>query len=459
MKNIINKIKNLTLEQVNKNLIFIAILSLLFRIGSFTANYNLKPFEIIFMIIVILTTIDLIKNKKIKEFFFSIPKNIRIALSILLFSVLLGWFVAVFIKNIPTSFNMILEFGNFVIAIGIFLLIIFYTRNDKAYIKKYLYALLISTIYIICLIFPIVANYFNLISGVSGVNFVGFTTNENIISKILLIPSIFFICISLFKNKYIWLQIFYILISSGLVALLFWVSSRAALISLIIGCIFVWLVFSFNKFKFNKLFNSGIIIFIIILMGFTISPHSSKQIFLNRILNLDGSQLAYGDLKEKSLLNIIRESFFIKKIKTEVIILPEDKEISESRFQFWPIYLKQILKNPLGFGPNPHIEIDYYYKGGKLNLGPHNTYIEVLLWGGALGFFGFAYVIFSAFKNLKNQLKSNFNIIIFSLISILFTTSIVIIANDSISLISFWIVLSLSLITTADKRPELKIVN
>ena len=134
MKNLINKIKNLTLEQINKNLIFVAILSLLFRLGSFTAKSTPNPFELILILIIILTMIDVIKNKKIKEFFFCIPRNIRIALSLLVASIFIGWGVSI-LRGIPTTYNMILEFWNFVFSVSIFLLIIFYTRNDKRYIK------------------------------------------------------------------------------------------------------------------------------------------------------------------------------------------------------------------------------------------------------------------------------------------------------------------------------------
>ena len=120
MKKIIEKIKNLSLETVNKNLLFIALLSLLFRMGSFTKNYIPNPFELIILLVALLTIFDLFKNGKIKDFFTSIPKNIRIALFCLGFSVLFGWAFAAFFLKIPFYFNILLEFGTFIISLGTF---------------------------------------------------------------------------------------------------------------------------------------------------------------------------------------------------------------------------------------------------------------------------------------------------------------------------------------------------
>ena len=124
MNNIVSKIKNLTLEQINKNLVLIALIALIYRKGNFYNTFIPKPFEIIVLLIVLLVVVGIFKNNKIKEFFFSIPKNIRIALFILIPSVLVGWLFATFFLKIPFYFNMILEFGTFMISISIFLLIL-----------------------------------------------------------------------------------------------------------------------------------------------------------------------------------------------------------------------------------------------------------------------------------------------------------------------------------------------
>src|SRR3989344_6167057 len=126
MQNIINKIKNLSLEEINKNLVFVALLALIYRIGNFYNTFIPKPFEIILVLIILLTFMDLLINKKFKDFFLSINKKVWIALSCLMFSVLFGWVIAFFIKKIPINFNVILEFCNFVISMVIFVLVLFY---------------------------------------------------------------------------------------------------------------------------------------------------------------------------------------------------------------------------------------------------------------------------------------------------------------------------------------------
>lgn len=427
-----NTIKNLTLEQINKNLIFIAIASLLFRIGNFSTNYLPKPFELIVLIIVLLTIIDALKNNKSKEFFFSIHKNIRITLIFLVSSVLIGWGVSI-LKGIPISFNSILEFGTFIFSLTIFILIIIYTRNDKTYIKKYLYALLFPIVYTVFILFPDIAYYFNL---ALGTHFVGFTGNPNIISKILLIPIIFFTSKSLFEKENKWLNIAYITTSSFLVSLLFWTSSRGAIFSLILGMIFIWLVFSLNNFNWKKLFKSGVIIFLICLIGFILTPKGVKGIVVDRIFNTEIVNIQTNNKPAVEIINnISKDSNLIKFNNT-----------NELRLQIWYYYLGYILSNPLGIGPNTHMDFRLIDNNGNpINSGPHNTYLQVWFWGGILGFLSFIYIIFLTFKNLKTKLQLNFNIINLSLIAILFTLSISISFDDSLSSYWFFTILALSL--------------
>lgn len=446
MKNLINKIKNLTLEQINKNLIFVAILSLFFRLGSFTAKSTPNPFELILILIIILTMIDVIKNKKIKEFFFCIPRNIRIALSLLVASIFIGWGVSI-LRGIPTTYNMILEFGNFVFSVSIFLLIIFYTRNDKKYIKWYLYALLIPIVYIICIIFPNIANHLNLTEG--NIKFIGLTTNPNIVSKFLLVPIVFFL-ILIFKNKNKIISFVYFFISSSLISLLFWTASRGAILSLILSMILIFSVFTFNELNWKKLLTNIFVFIFILTFAFILTPGKGKQLFLYRSLNLDNYQSGYGQLKDKSIINIIKESSFGKKIISEKHqknnIIVENNQSSETRIEIWSFYLKKVLMNPFGFGPNTHLPSNIPSRdGGYLKPGPHNSYIQIWLWGGLLGLFSFIFILISVIYNFRNKIKSNFDYINLSIFCILIALLISMFFDDSFQLLCFWISLSLYL--------------
>ncbi len=433
MKNIIEKIKNLTLEEINKNLMLIATVSLVFRGSSFTNSYIPNPFEIIFSIILILTFIDFIKNKKIKEFFISIPKNIIIVILLLVFSVLFGWAVSIFIKNIEFNYNMILEFGTFIISILTFLLILFYTRNDKTYIKKYFYALLVPVIYVFFIIFPSLAIYFKLAH--DGL-FLGFSNNVNIISKILLIPSIFFITKALFEfnNKY--LKLIYIILSSFLFTLLLWSNQRGAVLGLFIGVIFVYIVFSYLDFK--KMISGFLIIISIFIVGFLFTPSYSNQFVLGRILNT----VKIGFVDIKNILNINNEP-----LEESSRLISNQYRSSETRLKIWPYYFKYSLLNPFGIGPNTHMNTDIIYDGHvNKNLGPHNTYLQFLLWGGILGLFSFLYIIYNIlFKELNKGIFKKRDPILVSLIGITLAFLISMIFNDSISMYCFWVILALLL--------------
>ena len=439
MNNIIYKIKNLTFEQINKNLVLFALITLIYRKGNFYNTFIPKPFEIILVFIILLTFFDLLNNNKLKDFFLSINKKIWLALSCLVLSVFIGWGVAIFVKQIPVNLNVVLEFGNFVISLVIFVLVLFYTKNDEMNAKRYLYALLLPVIYIVFLVFPEWAYYFHM--GNNG-TFLGFTMSPNIISKILLIPVLFFITYSLFEFKNKWLKVGSIIVSCALIALLFWVSSRGGLVALVVVLIFLWLIFSFHRFNWEKLFFSGIIILMIFLVGFFITPETGKQRVILRILYPSGSDRSgYVDVQDKSARNVISK-FISEKSGSPIFVYSE----RETRFQIWPFYFKQVLTNPLGIGPNTHFSFDLIdYTGEYINSGPHNTFLQIWLWGGLLGIMSFLFIFISAVKNLVIRLKSDFNPFALALLSSLFAVSVSIMFDDSLSFFWFFIILALAL--------------
>lgn len=194
-------------------------------------------------------------------------------------------------------------------------------------------------------------------------------------------------------------------------------------------------------------------------MGLVITPYTGKQVFLDKFLNPSNSNFIYSDLEDQSAKGIL--SKFISGISTTptsitnttypvVSITPIIKPIiiidasKEPRFKNWPLYLNKVIQNPLGLGPNTHMNISP--KGDEpIVLGPHNTYIDIWLWGGIFGLLSFLYLLFSSFKNLKIKLQSNFEKKGVALLGILFALSIAIFFNDSLQIFEFWIILALSL--------------
>jgi O-antigen ligase len=438
--------KKITLEKFNKNLLLGALFLLLFRVGNFYNSFIPKPFEVFFTLLILSTILYVLWNKKIIDFFLSIPKKYWIAIFLLVFSILFGWGIAEYIKGIPTTFNMVLELGTFSIGLTTLVLILFYSYKDVEYAKKYYYALLIPVVYVFFVLFPAIANHLHLTQSQDS-NFMGFTTNVNIVAKIILIPAVYFIAMVLFEKKTPWLKVVYFLIASALTTLLFWTGSRGGILSFFLGSLSVWIILLFHDFGWKKLLLRTGIIVAVFLAGFLMTPHTAKQVAVNRILNPDNKQLSVATIQNKSIFGIVKASFNNQNTSSNSVIIRQDGGVSETRLEIWPFYLKFILKNPFGIGPDTHLASHISNQYGELSSGPHNTYLEIWLWGGLLGLFSFLYLLYAGFKNLKNTLKKNLDPMIVALLATLVTLAIAIIFDDSLSLYYFWAILALSLQT------------
>lgn len=433
------------LEKINKQILLIAIAVLFIRVGNFAYSFIPKPFEILFVVVSILTAILFIFYKKIKDFFDAIPEKILIALGALLGAIFLGWGIASFIKGIPTTLNMLLEFGTFIVGLVTFLFVLVYANNDFQFSKKYFYALLTPAVFIPFVIFPQLTPSFLL---ASDGNFVGLTTNVNIISKILLIPALFFIVHAVLGLKEFKKRILYIFCAVTVSSLIFWISSRGAILGLILGTIFTFIISLSFQFNWKKNILNAVVLIAIIVTGFIVTPYSRKQMVLNRVLNSDAHQLSETQVKSMGLVTIIVNSVNNNTVQPDTQGVVLDSGQQETRLEIWPYYIKNIIiKNPFGIGPNTHVQS--YVKdidGNYVSSGPHNTFLELLLWGGVIALLSFLYILYSGFVNLFNKIKNNPDPLILSLLAVLFALSITIIFDDSLSLYCFWVVLALSLL-------------
>ncbi len=416
--------KNLSLEKINKSLFLLSFVLLIFKRGSFAISHMPNPFEIVFTLVVFLTIIDLILNKKIKEFWLSIPKKIWIAVFVMILSILAGWVFAVLVRNLPITFNNILEFGGFFIGLTAFVLVLFYTRKDESFRRKCLFALLTLSVYVLALL-PAVTDSLHL---ASGTIFLGLSINPNVMAKILLVPAMAFMTFTIFELENKSLKLVYFLIAAILVSLVFWTGSRGALVSMSLGSLLLFFVFIFRDFRWRKTFITAALILGVILAGYLITPNQSRLAFLARNFSPVNIELT----KE-----IIRGQKDPKVYRGEYLAVPE------SRLTLWPTYLKAISKNPIGVGPNTHFGVTTS-KGRYWEIGPHNTYIELLLWGGLALLLSYFYILFGALKNLKKRLKLNFNKIDLALLVILFTLSIAVFFNDCLQFYWLFIILALA---------------
>ncbi|MDB5188988.1 MAG: hypothetical protein JWM92_586 [Candidatus Nomurabacteria bacterium] len=440
---------NFSLEKFNKNLFFVALVLLIFRVGHFYNSFVPKPYEMAFVILCCLTLVYMLRFRKITDFFRSIPKRILIAVFILVIAILFGWLLAVYAYGIPSTFNMVLEFGTFSIGLVTSLLILFYTKNDQYWADRYLYALVVPALFGIFALLPALAVHIPGLLAPDG-NFTGLTDNVNIISKVLLLPALFFITYSLFPSQKAWHKILYMLAAVCLVALLFWISSRGALLSLGLGALVIGLMYSLHHFQWKKLLQTALIILIILALGFILTPYSRKQRGLDRILNNENNQSSAAVLRNESLGAILRNSlnrnsggYSVNDANTVSVPVAS---AGESRLEIWPYYARLAWRHPFGIGPDTHYQSNFVNKNGDtLSSGPHNTYIQIWFWGGWLALFSFLYIMGSAFTNLVRQLRSQFTRRGLALFGILLVLAIAIAFDDSLSLYCFWAILALSL--------------
>ncbi len=439
-----------SLEKVNKILMMVALASLAIRSGKFYETHIPKPFEVLFVVVLTLTIVDIVKNNKLKELWNSVSGNIRIALGVLFFSSIIGWLITIFFKGTPMDSAMTLEFGRFIIALLIFILVLFYAREDKMSLKKYFYALLSPVFYIIFLFSPGLAASNDLV--VAG-RFLGYTNNFNTISKLILIPALFFIAYSLFETKNKWLKIIYVLLSSGMVAVLLWAASRGALLALVISSLAVFAFFVVKNLSFKEVAKASVIIFSIFILGFLFAPHSGKQVVLNRVLNQDTLQTNYYGIKDESLSDIFKKSISNKNIVADPVSSGKDgnhqSEISENekpvvfetRMVIWPFALKQAPYNLFGNGPAFNVS----YPGTPISGGSHNSFIQIFFETGILGFTAFIYILFKVGQNLKNNLQLNFSVATVALSGILLSLLIALAFDDNVKTFWFWAVMAISL--------------
>lgn len=436
----------LSLEKISKHILLLGLALLLFRNSSFVLTLIPKPFEVCFIIVTLLTLIDLIKNRKFAEFFLSIPKNIRIASIVMLASIAVGWVMAVFFRHIPSTANMLYELVAFLVAAFTGVLILYYSRNDPSYIRKCLYALAVPAVYSIFVFFPQVARFFGLAAG----GFNGFTDNVNIVSKQLLIPLMLFVTLALLESKSTLRRIGYSILSILLVALVFWAVQRAAVLGFVIGAATIWCVLVWSERSWKKMIFNGCILLAIFGLGFLAVPSEAKKVALNRIVHFDGNQISIDDLEGLTVVEIVQSIIHQKSesVPVTVATLTDEKKSPEPRFQIWAHYVRIVLANPLGLGPNTHITASIpFAQGNFTNPGPHNTYLEMWLWGGIAGILSFMYILVYTFRSLIRSLrdKSASMTTALAILGSLVALSVTIFFNDNMGLIWFWAMLALAL--------------
>lgn len=427
-----------TFEYIAKNLLLAALALLVFRNTSFVVTGIPKPFEALFILVVLLTLVDLCWNRKWAVFFAAIPKRILIAALVMVGSIGIGWLAAVFLRDMPSTLNMFHEFSAFMVAAVTGVLVLYYSHGDEAYIRRVLYALCIPALYTFAVFVPDIALKIGI---ADGGTFRGFTDNVNIVSKALLIPLMTASAYALVSNLRLWQRALAIILAASLFALVLWTSQRAAILAFIASAGSVWVVLAYIQRDWKKMIRNGVMLVVIIAFGFGFVPHEGKKAALDRILNLDGNQSGYEKIKDKTIAEIVETS--IQKDQGISTATIAGEKTPEPRFLMWKEYGRIVLANPLGLGPNTHMPVTIHSTRVTFqNPGPHNTYLTTWLWGGVAGIAAFLYILFVAFRSSIKAIKADLTPVRLAIFGSFAALAIALFFNDSLPYIWFWVLLA-----------------
>ena len=405
-----------------------------------------KPFEIIMVIIITIFIIGLIFKKiNIKELISLFPPKILLAMFCLITSTIIGWSLTIFLKDIQINLDMIFDFGRLLLALITCTFTIAYTKKYPDILKNFFFALLSSIIYIIFIFLPNISEHYGIT--LSDGRFYGFMNNPSTVSKLILVSLLFSFSLYLFEQKNKLLKTCFFIITTGLMSLIFWSGTRAAILSASIG--FVLIIFLYIKYNFSKknILISLISVSLIFFLGFLMIPNFSKKIVINRVLTHNTDAIPALELKKMNIVDVLKKTIGTK-----------PNSMSETRLTIWPYFMREIIKNPLGMGPA-------YYTHTFIRVGPnndlagaHNSFLEIMLYGGWFAIVSFLFLLITGIKNLILSIKNNINKTIpVAFLSALIALTIALSFDDHFKLYWFWILLGLS-ISYTDNTQELKSV-
>lgn len=421
-------------DKIIVTLLVLSVASLPIRKGNFMVTFFPKPFEIIITAVIIIFVIGLIFKKiNIKELISLIPFKIFLAISGLIASTMIGWSITILWKGVNINLDMIFDFGRLILALLIFMLVIIYIRKYPDLFKYFFFALLSPVIYTPFLFSPDLSLNYGI--AMDDGRFYGLMNNPSTVSKLILISLLFSFSLFLFEQKNKLLKACFFIISTGLMSLIFWSGTRSAILATVIGfLIIVFLYIKYNFSKKNVLFSLSLI-FLIFFIGFTITPNLSKKIIINRTLTQNTNAVSALELEKISIKEVINRTIETK-----------SNGITETRLTIWPYFIKEIIKNPLGVGPA-------YYTHTFIRVGPnndlagaHNSFIEIMLYGGLIAISSFLFLLITAIKNLIISIKNTADRTMpATLLGALIALTIALSFDDHFRLYWFWILLALSI--------------
>lgn len=386
----ISLIKNII---INKNILdklliigfFLLGASLIWRKGNLTDSIFHKVFEINLFFVLLLVFLNK-EWKYLWEKFLHLIKNYGNLIGALLFFIIIGqiWSFTLNQGLKFTNDQVILQYGRFLLSIfTFFTTAALISYGYKKYLKYTIFGIIASPIILIPAWFGWKELYY------PAVRLIGAYADPNYLALWLLV--IFFVNLVFAlqikdKNK----RFLLFLWSAFILSLIFWTGSRGAWLSLLLtSCVFIVWTYQ-NNHSVANIFKLGVILLILVILGFLILPAQAKTLVVLKVLGINYQNTqTYGTLNFISKINPSEYKGILAKQWRHILF------IQGARIT---------LNNPLGLG-------FYYWKKIQL-ISPmgnsqvvHNTFLEAGLTGG-LG----AFIIFILFiiKILK-QCRKLFN--------------------------------------------------
>ncbi len=220
-----------------------------------------------------------------------------------------------------------------------------------------------------------------------------------------------------------------------MMGLFFWTASRGGLLAAAAGLLLISFLFLKQKFSLRRAGAIAVLFIASFSLGFLLTPKSGKQLAPHRLLTNDSRQIHYTQLKDEPLSTIVEDSFHARESFNQ-----------ETRFEIWSSHVKEALQHPFGLGPafylnlRPCIPLLHECVGS----GSHNSFIETFLWGGVMGFLGYMYIVWYAFRNLGRELRSNFTYFTLALVGALASLALSMFFDDNAAIVWFWVLLALA---------------
>ena len=369
-----------------------------FSIG-FT-NINVARFFM--LLVVILTIIDVIKNKKIKDFIQLKDKYIKYCL---IFFILWSLYSVISICWIKDLYMYIIT--NFIIITGTFMIIYFVKYINNIKILENILKIGIFTVTCNCIYYFFLVRTFE----------AAFYHNTNDLGTVLLfiISSIIYFIFKNYKEnkKMIYYLIHYIICITAFG----FINSRSCLLGLILGIIgFVFsYLYSYRKniFKNKRIKVISVICFLIFIVLATF-------IFMKKISNISFKPVKVATYSTQVRINLIFNAIeFLKP--------------------------KGMLLRGVGAGNSGYYYKNYAIYGLNETYSPHNFIIQILLDYGIFILLGisfvYLYIFFQLWKSvIKNKMMDNSSIFIFFIFSIIIGS---IASSTLLTQEWFWLILAI----------------